>query len=193
LLTLAWALATGVGYLVVPGRPARLPEILAEETVLMPLVVLAAALGVGCAFIVGSDVDPAETVLHGAPLPYWRTLSLRLMGWLVPSALTLGLLAERASSALGTDGWPYFFVALNQLLLAAALAIAASRLTGSLPGGGTALAIVGVGALVARAWPELSVMILRTDPEAIATGSRTWILPSSLVLIALSLWRLQKT
>ncbi|MEA2461101.1 MAG: hypothetical protein QOH90_1278, partial [Actinomycetota bacterium] len=168
------------------------PAILEESTTLLPLLVLAVGFGVGCAFIVGSDVDPAETVLRGAPLPYWRTLGLRLLGWVVPSVLTLGLLAERASNALGTDPGPYLYLALNQLLLGAAFAIAASRLTGSLPGGGVALALVGAGALVARGWPTLDVMIMRTDPIAVATGFGTWIAPFSLILIAASLWRVQK-
>ncbi|MEA2460419.1 MAG: hypothetical protein QOH90_596, partial [Actinomycetota bacterium] len=63
LLVGGWALATAVGFLIVPGRPALPPAILEESTTLLPLLVLAVGFGVGCAFIVGSDVDPAETVL----------------------------------------------------------------------------------------------------------------------------------
>jgi hypothetical protein len=145
-------------------------------------------LGLGGGVLAAPETDPARDVLRAAPTPWWRTLALRLAGWLALGALAVLTLAVWLD---GTAGWTAADLVRgalpNFLLVTAAGFLAASR-TSVLGGGAAAMAVV-VGLDVAgRAWPGWFPVQLGSVPGGPHwQGSRVWMVAGSLALIAAAL------
>jgi hypothetical protein len=145
-------------------------------------------LGLGGGVLAAPETDPARDVLRGAPTPWWRTLALRLAGWLALGTLAVLMLAVRLD---GTAGWTATNLVRgalpNFLLVTAAGFLAASR-TSVLGGGAAAMAaMVGLDT-AGRAWPAWFPVQLRSVPGGPHwQGSRVWMVAGSLALIAAAL------
>jgi hypothetical protein len=145
-------------------------------------------LGLGGGVLAAPETDPAREVLRAAPTPWWRTLALRLAGWLALGALAVLPLAVWLD---GTAGWTAANLVRgalpNFLLVTAAGFLAASR-TSVLGGGAAAMAVV-VGLDVAgRAWPAWFPVQLGSVPGALHwQASRVWVVAVSLALVTVAL------
>jgi hypothetical protein len=145
-------------------------------------------LGLGGGVLAAPETDPARDVLRAAPTPWWRTLALRLAGWLLLGTVSVLVLAVRLD---GTAGWTAANLVRgalpNFLLVSAAGFLAASR-TSVLGGGAAAMAVVAGLDVAGRAWPAWFPIQLRSVPGAPHwQGSRVWMVGSSLALIAAAL------
>jgi hypothetical protein len=69
----------------------------------------AVLLGLGAAILTAPETDPPRDVLRATPRALWRTLALRLAGWLALGAAPVGALAMGLGDTAGwttTDlGW----------------------------------------------------------------------------------------
>ena len=145
-------------------------------------------LGLGGVVLAASETDPPRDLLRAAPVPRWRTLALRLAGWLALGALAVLTLAVRLD---GTAGWTAADLVLGGLpnfLLATAAGFLAANLTSVLGGGAAAMAaIVGLDT-AGRAWPAGFPVQLRSVPGAPHwQASRVWMVGLSLALVAVAL------
>jgi hypothetical protein len=145
-------------------------------------------LGLGGVVLPAPETDPPRDLLRAAPVPRWRTLVLRLAGWLLLGTGPVLVLAVRLG---GTAGWTALDLvrgALPNFLLATAAGFLAANLTSVLGGGAAAMAaIVGLDT-AGRVWPTGFSMQLRGvlgSPHWPA--SRTWIVALSLALVAVAL------
>ena len=80
-----------------PGGPARRPDM--GVTVFRWAALL---LGLGGAVLAAPETDPPRAVLRAEPVPLWRTLALRLAGWLALGAAPILALAVLLD---GLAGW----------------------------------------------------------------------------------------
>jgi hypothetical protein len=145
-------------------------------------------LGLGGVVLAAPETDPPRDLLRTAPVPRWRTLALRLAGWLALGALAVLTLAVRLH---GTAGWTAADLvrgALPNVLLATAAGFLAANLTSVLGGGAAAMAaIVGLDT-AGRAWPAGFPVQLRSVPGAPHwQASRVWMVGLSLALVAVAL------
>jgi hypothetical protein len=145
-------------------------------------------LGLGGGVLAAPETDPARDVLRAAPTPWWRTLALRLAGWLLLGTVSVLVLAVRLD---GTAGWTAANLVRgalpNFLLVSAAGFLAASR-TSVLSGGAAAMAVVAGLDVAGRGWPAWFPVQLRSVPGGPHwQGSRVWMVASSLALIAAAL------
>jgi hypothetical protein len=145
-------------------------------------------LGLGGVVLAAPETDPPREVLRAAPVPRWRTLALRLAGWLALGALAVLTLAVRLD---GTAGWTAADLVLGGLpnfLLATAAGFLAANLTSVLGGGAAAMAaIVGLDT-AGRAWPAGFPVQLRSVPGAPHwQASRVWMVGLSLALMTVAL------
>jgi hypothetical protein len=145
-------------------------------------------LGLGGVVLAAPETDPPRDLLRAAPVPRWRTLALRLAGWLALGALAVLTLAVRLD---GTAGWTAADLVrgmLPNLLLATAAGFLAANLTSVLGGGAAAMAaIVGLDT-AGRAWPAGFPVQLRSVPGAPHwQASRVWMVGLSLALVAVAL------
>lgn len=145
-------------------------------------------LGLGGVVLAAPETDPPREVLRAAPVPRWRTLALRLAGWLALGALAVLTLAVRLD---GTAGWTAADLVRGMLpnfLLATAAGFLAANLTSVLGGGAAAMAaIVGLDT-AGRAWPAGFPVQLRSVPGAPHwQASRVWMVGLSLALVAVAL------
>jgi hypothetical protein len=121
-------------------------------------------------------------------VPRWRTLALRLAGWLLLGSVPVLVLAVRLG---GTAGWTAADLvrgALPNFLLATAAGFLAANLTSVLGGGAAAMAAM-VGLDVAgRAWPAGFPVQLRSVPGSpYWQASRAWMVGLSLALVTVAL------
>jgi hypothetical protein len=89
-------------------------------------------LGLGGVVLAAPETDPPREVLRAVPVPWWRTLALRLAGWLALGALAVLTLAVRLA---GTAGWTAADLirgALPNFLLVTAAGFLAANLTSAL-------------------------------------------------------------
>ena len=145
-------------------------------------------LGLGGVVLAAPETDPPRDLLRAAPVPRWRTLALRLAGWLALGALAVLTLAVRLD---GTAGWTAADLVRGMLpnfLLATAAGFLAANLTSVLGGGAAAMAaIVGLDT-AGRAWPAGFPVQLRSVPGAPHwQASRVWMVGLSLALVAVAL------
>jgi hypothetical protein len=121
-------------------------------------------LGLGGVVLAAPETDPPREVLRAVPVPWWRTLALRLAGWLALGALAVLTLAVRLA---GTAGWTAADLirgALPNFLLVTAAGFLAANLTSVLGGGAAAMAaMVGLDT-AGRAWPAWFPVQLRSVP-----------------------------
>lgn len=59
-------------------------------------------LGLGGAVLAAPETDPPQDLLRAGPVPHWRTLAMRLAGWLALGAAPIQALAALLD---GTAGW----------------------------------------------------------------------------------------
>ena len=145
-------------------------------------------LGLAGAVLAAPETDPPRDVLRASPMPRWRTLALRLAGWLLLGTVPVLTLAVRLG---GTAGWTTADLsraALPNFLLATAAGFLAASLTSVLGGGAAAMAaIVGLDT-AGRVWPAGFPVQLRSVPGASHwPASRAWMVALSLALVALAL------
>jgi hypothetical protein len=149
-----------------------------------------AALLLGLAGVVMSapETDPPRDLLRATPMPRWRTLALRLVGWLL-----LGTAPVLAVAVLldGTAGWTaadLVRAAVPNFLLVTAAGFLAANLTSVLGGGAAAMAAVVGLDTAGRVWPAGFPVQLRSVPGAPHwPASRAWIVALSLALVAVAL------
>jgi hypothetical protein len=145
-------------------------------------------LGLGAAILTAPETDPPRDILRATPVPLWRTLALRLTGWLLLAAAPVVALALELD---GTGGWTTTHLgwgALPNLLLATATGFLAARVTSTMGGGTAALTAVIAVDLVARACPAgFPIQLLSVPGDPYWRASRAWIVVGSLGLIALAL------
>jgi hypothetical protein len=145
-------------------------------------------LGLGGGVLTAPESDPPRDVLRATPLPLWRTLALRLAGWLVLGAapvvalaVGLGDTAGWTTTGLGWGGLPNF-------LLVSAAGFLAARVTSTLGGGAAALTTVIALDLAARARPaEFPIQLLSVPGDPSWQASRAWMVVGSLGLVAVAL------
>lgn len=142
----------------------------------------------GGAILAAPETDPPRDVLRAVPRPRWRTLTLRLLGWLAlggPAVLALaGLLdglAGWTAADLARGALPGFWLTTAAGFLGAALT--------SVLGGGAATMATAVGlSQAARAWPTWFPVQLGSVPgDPRWPSSRAWTVGLGLVLITAAL------
>ena len=145
-------------------------------------------LGLGGTVLAAPETDPPRTILRAEPVPLWRTLALRLAGWLALGAapiLALALLLD------GLGGWTAVDLTTGTLpgyLLVTASGFLAAVRTSVLGGGATAMAVF-VGLVSAgRAWPAWFPVQLDSGPsDPRWHSSRAWMVGLSLTLVGAAL------
>ena len=151
-------------------------------------------LGLGGGVLAAPDTDPARDVLRAAPTPWWRTLALRLAGWLLLGTVPVLALAGWLD---GTAGWTAANLVRgtlpNFLLVTAAGFLATSR-TSVLGGGAAAMAVVAGLDAAGRAWPAWFPVRLRGVPGGRHwQASRVWMVAGSLALVVVALLAERRT
>jgi len=145
-------------------------------------------LGLGGVVLAAPETDPPREVLRAVPVPRWRTVALRLAGWLLLGTVPVLTLAVRLD---GTAGWTAADLvrgALPNFLLATAAGFLAANLTSVLGGGAAAMAVMVGLDTAGRAWPTWFPVQLRSVPGAPHwQASRVWIVAVSLALVTVAL------
>ena len=181
-----WLTMLAAGWFLTAGALAGIPG----EPELGVVVFRWAAflLGLGAAILTTPETDPPRNVLRATPVPLWRTMALRLTGWLLLGAAPIVAMALEFG---GTGGWTTTQLgwgALPNLLVVTAVGFLAARVTSSMGGGAAALTAVIALDLAARAWPAgFPIQLLSVPGDPSWQASRAWIVAGSLGLITLAL------
>jgi hypothetical protein len=145
-------------------------------------------LGLGGTVLAAPQTDPPRDLLRAAPVPRWRTLALRLAGWLLLGTVPVLTLAVRLG---GTAGWAAADLARATLPgfgLATAAGFLAASLTSVLGGGAAAMAAAVGLTQAARAWPSwFSIQLGSVPGDPRWQSSRAWMVGLSLVLVLATL------
>jgi hypothetical protein len=145
-------------------------------------------LGLGGAILAAPETDPPRDLLRAGPVPHWRTLALRLAGWLALGAAPILALAALLD---GLADWPAADLARGILPgfgLATASAFLAAAWTSVLGGGAAAMAVAVGLSTAGRAWPAWFPVQLASVPgDPRWQSSRAWMAGLSLALVATAL------
>lgn len=181
-----WLAVLAAGWLLLTDLLAAAPR--DPQVGVMVFRWAAVLLGLGGVVLAAPETDQPRDLLRATPVPRWRTLALRLAGWLALGSVPVLTLAVRLG---GTAGWTALDLArgaLPNFLLATAAGFLAANLTSVLGGGAAAMAaMVGLDT-VGRVWPAGFPIQLRSVPGSPHwPASRTWIVALSLALVAVAL------
>ena len=145
-------------------------------------------LGLGGVALAAPETDSPRELLRAAPVPRWRTLALRLAGWLLLGTVPVLVLAVRLDGTAGWTAADLVHGALPNFLLVTAAGFLAANLTSVLGGGAAAMAaIVGLDT-TGRVWPAGFPVQLRSVPGSpLWQASRVWMVGLSLALVATAL------
>jgi len=145
-------------------------------------------LGLGGAVLAAPETDPPLDLLRAGPVPRWRTLALRLGGWLALGAAPVLALAVLLD---GLAGWSAAELARGTLPgfgLATAVGFLAAAWTSVLGGGAAAMAVAVGLSTAGRAWPGWFPVQLGSVPgDPRWQSSRAWLVGLSLVLVVAAL------
>ena len=145
-------------------------------------------LGLGGAVLAAPETDPPRDLLRAGPVPRWRTLVLRLAGWLALAGAPILALAALLD---GLAGWTAADLARGTLPgfgLATASAFLTASLTSVLGGGGAAMAAAVGLSTAGRAWPAwFPVQLSRVPGDPRWLSSRAWTVGLSLALVVAAL------
>jgi hypothetical protein len=145
-------------------------------------------LGVGGAVMAAPETDPPRDVLRTGPVPRWRTLALRLTGWLALGAAAILLLAVLLASTAGWSAADLARATLPGFGLVTAVAFLVAARTTVLGGGAAAMAAVIGLSTAGRAWPSwFPVQLASTPGDPRWPSSRAWTVGLGLVLVAAAL------
>jgi hypothetical protein len=145
-------------------------------------------LGLGGAVLAAPETDPPRDLLRAGPVPRWRTLTLRLVGWLALGATPVLALAALLDGTTGWTGADLARGALPGFGLATAFGFLTASRTSVLGGGAAGIAVV-VGLNTAdRAWPAWFPVRLTSVPaDPRWPSSRAWLVGLSLLLAVAAL------
>ena len=181
-----WLAVLAAGWLPLTRLLAGLPDDPGMGVTLFRWAAL--LLGLGGALLAAPETDPPRDLLRAGPVPRWRTLALRLAGWLVLGAAPILALAALLD---GLAGWPAADLAGGTLPgfgLATASAFLAAAWTSVLGGGAAAMAAAVGLSTAGRAWPAwfpIQPTSVPGDPGW--QSSRAWMAGLSLGLVAITL------
>jgi hypothetical protein len=141
-------------------------------------------LGLGGAILSAPETDPPRDLLRAGSVPRWRTLALRLAGWLALGAVPILALALLEDGLAGWTGADLVRGALPGFGLATAVGFLAAAWTSVLGGGAAAMAVAVGLSQAGRAWPSWFPVQLASVPgDPRWQSSRAWMAGLSLVLV----------
>jgi hypothetical protein len=181
-----WLAVLAAGWLLLTRLLVELPN---DPSIGVRVVRWAALLlGLGGAVLAAPETDPPRDLLRSGPVPRWRTLTLRMAGWLALGAAAILALAVLLD---GLAGWTAAELARGTLPgfgLATAAGFLAAAWTSVLGGGAAAMAVAVGLSTAGRAWPGWFPVQLGSVPgDPRWQSSRAWLVGLSLVLVVAAL------
>ena len=168
------------------------PALAGSDAVYRLLKSCSIIVGLGGAFIVSSEIDPAEPVLRSTPNPYWHASRLRMAVWLVVGTGLLILLIRFLPRTVGiAEPGVLWQALLPEFLLTVSLSFLGATIAGSYVGGGLSLGVVALLFVVSSRWHRVPFRLLEAPPVRGASsgelqhwyGGRLWTLALAIVFL----------